>query len=105
VWKKQRFRCQVRTLSEVLRSLDVPRVDLLKIDVEGSEWEVLAGVEPDLWKRIRQVVVEVHDVTGRVGAVDQLLKQQGYETAVDHEDWAVHALLGVASVYAWRTTT
>jgi hypothetical protein len=103
VWKKRRFRCQVRTLSEVLRTWDVPRVDLLKIDVEGSEWEVLAGVEPELWKRIRQVVVEVHDVTGRVGAVDQLLKQQGYQTVVDQEDWAVLALLGVASVYAWRT--
>jgi 31-O-methyltransferase len=103
VWKKRRFRCQVRTLSEVLRTWDVPRVDLLKIDVEGSEWEVLAGVEPELWKRIRQVVVEVHDVTGRVEAVDQLLRQQGYQTAVDQEDWAVLALLGVASVYAWRT--
>jgi hypothetical protein len=103
VWKKRRFRCQVRTLSEVLRTWDVPRVDLLKIDVEGSEWEVLAGVEPELWKRIRQVVVEVHDVTGRVGDVDQLLKGHGFQTAVDQEDWAVLPLLGVASVYAWRT--
>jgi hypothetical protein len=103
VWRKRRFRCQVRTLTEFLRTWDVRRVDLLKIDVEGSEWEVLAGVEPELWTRIRQVVVEVHDVTGRVAAVDQLLRQQGFETAVEQEDWAVHALLGVASVFAWRT--
>jgi hypothetical protein len=102
-WKKRRFRCEVRTLSEVVRTWDVPRVDLLKIDVEGSEWEVLAGVAPELWQRVRQVVVEVHDVTGRVGAVDQLLKRQGFETAVDREDWAVLSLLGVNFVYAWRT--
>jgi hypothetical protein len=103
VWKKRRFRCQVRTLSEVLRTCEVPRVDLLKIDVERSEWEVLEGVESEMWKRIRQVVVEVHDVKGRVGAVDQFLKNQGFQTAVDQEDWAVLALLGIKSVYAWRT--
>lgn len=103
VWKKRHFRCQVRTLSEVLRTWGVPQVDLLKIDVEGSEWEVLAGIEPEQWKHIRQVVVEVHDVTGRVATIDQFLKQHGYQTAVDQEDWAVLALLGVASVYAWRT--
>jgi len=102
-WNKRRFRCEVRTLSEVLCTWDVPRVDLLKIDVEGSEWEVLAGVEPELWKRIRQVVIEVHDASGRVGAVDQLLQHHGYQTAVDQEDWAVLALLGVATVYGWRT--
>jgi 31-O-methyltransferase len=102
VWKKRRFRCQVRSLSEVLKTWDVARVDLLKIDVEGSEWEVLAGVEAEMWNRIRQVVVEVHDVGGRVRAVDQLLKDQGYETAIEQEEWAVHSLLGVASVYAWR---
>ncbi len=99
---KRRFRCQVRTLSEILGEFEVPRVDLLKIDVEGSEWEVLAGLQSAHWPRIRQVVVEVHDVEGRVAEVEELLRGHGFATAIDQEDWAVHPLLGLATVYGRR---
>ncbi len=34
-------------------------MDLLKVDVEGAELDVLRGVDPQDWARIRQVVVEV----------------------------------------------
>jgi FkbM family methyltransferase len=29
-------------LDQVVNELDAPRVDLLKIDVEGEEWEILS---------------------------------------------------------------
>ena len=48
------------TLTHLLSS-DVRPIDLLKIDVEGSEIEVLQGISPPLWKRIRRVVIEYHD--------------------------------------------
>jgi hypothetical protein len=100
-WKKRRFRCQVRTLSEVLHTgtcrASICSKSTSKV-VNGRCWLRRA----EQWKRIRQVVVEVHDVSGRVGDVDQLLKHHGYQTAVDQEDWAVLALLGIATVYAWR---
>jgi hypothetical protein len=99
---RRRYHCDVRTLSEVIRTYQVDRVDLLKVDVEGSEWEVLAGVEPTVWERIQQVVVEVHDVAGRVNQIAELLQAHGFHLAVDQEDWAVHPLLGIATVYAWR---
>jgi len=100
--RKQRFTCQVRTLSDVIRDYGVQRIDVLKIDVEGSEWEVLAGMEPGLWPRVRQVVLEVHDVDGRVERVEKLLHAQGFRTQVDQEDWAIHPLLGIYTVYAKR---
>jgi FkbM family methyltransferase len=99
---KRRFRCRVRTLAEVLDEFELPRIDLLKIDVEGSEWEVLAGLQSAHWPRIRQLVVEVHDVEGRVAAVAELLRGHGFSTAIDQEDWALHPLLGLATVYGRR---
>lgn len=56
-------------------------IDLLKIDVEGAETDVLLGVDEEQWPRIRQVVVEVVDMDGRLSAVCDVLRGAGY--AVD----------------------
>ena len=39
----EQYRCQLRTLSDVVREEGVERIDLLKIDVENAEYEVLYG--------------------------------------------------------------
>ena len=45
-----------------VRFSQIPRIDLLKIDVEGAELSVLRGVRREHWPRVRAVVAEVHDV-------------------------------------------
>jgi FkbM family methyltransferase len=48
------------TLDTLLRSHDVERVDVLKLDIEGAEREVLAGASA--WMdRVRAVVAELHE--------------------------------------------
>ena len=44
-------RARVETLSDQMRRLDVEAVDLLKIDTEGAEREVLAGLATEDWKK------------------------------------------------------
>ena len=44
-------------------------MDLLKIDVERAEKEVLQGILPSDWPKIRQVAMEVHDVDGGLQTV------------------------------------
>jgi 31-O-methyltransferase len=100
--RKRRFTCQVRSLSDVILEHNVGQIDVLKIDVEGSEWEVLSGLETALWPRIRQVVVEVHDVAGRVGEMVRLFRHHGFRTEVEQGDWAHSALAGVYTLYARR---
>jgi natural product biosynthesis luciferase-like monooxygenase protein/FkbM family methyltransferase len=74
--------CQLRTLSEVIRENNVERVDLLKIDVEGSEYDVLAGLDQADWKKIGQIVIEVH--TGELlERIKVLLERHGYNLSVD----------------------
>ncbi len=65
------------------------RVGMLKIDVEGSELDVLHSVAPSCWPQVRQVVVEVMDVADRVARVAALLRGFEFVTTVcdaDHGD-------------------
>ena len=81
--ERSEFRVRTRSLSCVLWGeggvLDGDqRVDLLKIDVEGDELQALQGIEARHWDRVAQVALEVHDVDGRLGAVEALLEARGY---------------------------
>jgi FkbM family methyltransferase len=53
------------TLAEVFETGHIERCDLLKIDVEGAEYELFESVPARLWKTISRIVMEVHAVKGR----------------------------------------
>jgi FkbM family methyltransferase len=72
------IRCQMRSLSEIIRVHPVQQIDLLKLDVEGSELDVLLGIESQDWHKIQQIVVEVHNQSQRIDQITALLKQQGF---------------------------
>ena len=92
--------CELRTVSEVIDSQGVERIDLLKIDAEKSELEILRGVRAEHWPRIRQVVAEVHDESGRLAEVTGLLARAGFRvrTRVDR----TMAAGGLVTVHAAR---
>lgn len=53
------------TLRSILRTLDNPRVDLMKIDIEGVEWGILNEIlnapdGPEMLQHVRQILMEVH---------------------------------------------
>lgn len=92
--------CQLRTVSEVIAEQGVERIDLLKIDVEKSERDVLAGIRAEDWPRIRQVVIEVQDRGGRLREIEDLLRDHGYEVVVEQE--SLMSATDVYNVYARR---
>jgi acyl carrier protein len=94
------FRCELRTLSQIIRDEDVERIDLLKVDVEKSELDVLRGIDSSDWERIRQVVVEVQDTAGKLETIVRMLECRGFEVSVD-QDKALEAT-GMFNVYARR---
>jgi FkbH-like protein len=81
----------------------VERIDLLKIDCEGSECAVLAGIADEHWPLVRQVVVEVHDPAAgeRVGA---LLAECGFDVLVDASNELLRRT-GFVHVFARRPGT
>jgi len=103
---EERFRtetCEVelRTLSDVIQEYGVEQIDLLKINVEKSEADVLEGIQERDWKKIRQVVLELHDIDGRLEQVTRLLEHHGFHFIVER-DWVLESAMNVYYVYATR---
>lgn len=70
--------CPMTTVSNLMALNQVDHIDLLKIDVEGDELEVLKGIEINDFNNIKQIVVEVHDVQGRLSNITSILQAAGY---------------------------
>jgi amino acid adenylation domain-containing protein/FkbM family methyltransferase len=81
------YKCQLRTVSELIRENGIEQIDLLKVDVEKSELDVLEGIDAEDWSKIRQIVMEVHDSGGRLEAVTAMLKQHGFEFVVEQDEF------------------
>ncbi len=89
------FDCPLTTVSTVLDEHGLDTVDLLKIDVQKSEWQILQGIEDRHWSAIRQLVAEVHDHPpedddpDRRGMVERtldFLRTQGYDVHAEQDD-------------------
>lgn len=73
------------TLTDVIRQHRIDRIDLLKIDVEESELDVLAGIADGDWSKIKQVVIEVESKRN-LDLVVAKLKEHEYQVFVDKVD-------------------
>ena len=86
-FQTEQITCQMKTISDIVRENDIQQIDLLKVDVEKSELDVLLGIEEDDWQKVKQVVVEVHDLEDRVKQITALLKAHGLtEITVEQEN-------------------
>jgi len=97
--KKIEIRCQLKTISSIVREADIKRIDLLKIDAERSEFAILKGIQEGDWPKIRQIVVEVHSVE-EVDVIIPMLKQRSFEIKVEQEDQFTNS--GVFNCFAIR---
>jgi FkbM family methyltransferase len=69
------------SLGQLLEEHDVEGVDLLKIDCEGGEYAILEGTPSEVFRRVRNIVFEYHDIEGswaKLESVKQRLRREGY---------------------------
>lgn len=95
---------EVTTLDTVVRELKLPKVSLVKIDVEGAEGEVLQGAQETLHRFHPILIVEIDRSREEAwGDSPQttlaLLEQEGYALYVQ-EGWNVKPLLNHSINYA-----
>jgi FkbM family methyltransferase len=65
------------TMSELFDLLELSHVDLLKMDVEGMEFEVF---KDSAWlERVKRIVLEVHLSVGKPGWISQRMKEAGFQ--------------------------
>jgi FkbM family methyltransferase len=104
-FKSETYACRLITLSQVIQEHQVERIDLLKVDVEKSEFDVLSGIAPEDWPKIRQIVMEV-DTPELLDKVTALLDRKGYEISVDEvvsvKEQGDEAAVNVFMLYAAR---
>jgi FkbM family methyltransferase len=93
--------CALTTVSDVVRQHGLERIDLMKVDVQHLELAVLRGIAPEHWPRIRQLVIEVHDIEGRLRDVGDLLTANGF-SVVEEQD-PLYRGAGVFNVFAVRS--
>jgi FkbM family methyltransferase len=53
--------CLIKHSGDVVRNLGLTRVDLIKIDCEGAEYDVLTSLPPELLFQSKWIVGEMHD--------------------------------------------
>ena len=99
---KQTYRCPLKTISTLLKEYDLEQIDLLKIDAEKCEVDILKGIRDEDWKRVRQIVIEVHDKEGGIfREVMGVLKKQGFELGVVEEKGLEES--GLYNIYGTRS--
>jgi 31-O-methyltransferase len=72
-------------LTAALDYTQAETIDLVKIDVEGSELEILEGVTTNEWRRIRKLAIEFHEDLrpGVLGKLKDILNANGFDVDVD----------------------
>jgi FkbM family methyltransferase len=75
------------SLDAVFERFDVERCDLLKIDVEGAEYDILHGASDGTLAKIQRIHGEYHDVEPdqprtRIDAFSAFIKGKGFEVEV-----------------------
>ena len=84
--RSETYECRLTTLSGVIRKHNVKRIDLLKIDVQKSEFDILQGIEEEDWERFRQIVIEVHDISGRADQISDMLGNRGFRVIAEQDE-------------------
>lgn len=52
---------QTISLEDLMSENNIDYIDILKIDIEGSEYEVMTNISDDCYSKIKQITVEFHD--------------------------------------------
>jgi FkbM family methyltransferase len=85
LFRVEKVQARIDTVSNQIALLGIGRIDLLKIDTEGSEREVLAGIAEADWPKIRQLLVEVHLGKEELETIAGDLGRRGFRTLIgDH---------------------
>jgi FkbM family methyltransferase len=82
-----RTRVPMKTLARLAGEQRLDRIDLLKLDCEGAEWDILPAAE-DVLPRVRQICMEFHCERGWTAEkLADWLKTRGFEVRHTGGSW------------------
>lgn len=72
------------TLTDIIQKNNLQTIDLLKMDCEGSEYDIMYHTGPELIRRINKMMIEVHnldDERNNINDFNQYVQSLGYTTS------------------------
>ncbi|HEY6420965.1 MAG TPA: FkbM family methyltransferase [Candidatus Binataceae bacterium] len=78
---------RLTTLPQLMRDHRIERIDLLKMDCEGAEWDILPAAR-EVLPRVRQICMEFHPARGWTAErLAAWLRESGYEVWYTDSRW------------------
>ncbi|WP_456374739.1 FkbM family methyltransferase [Methanocaldococcus sp.] len=74
---KDSIRVPVITLEEIIEEFGI--IDLLKIDIEGAEFDVFENTDLNTLKKINYIVGEIHTKRGNINSIINKLENAGFK--------------------------
>lgn len=80
------------TIEEIMERYGIEKIDILKIDIEGAEYELLENLSEDTLGKIDQITVEFHDfldpsLKERTEKIVQRISSMGYSVISNRLDY------------------
>jgi len=64
------------SLNDIVRNEGISRIDLLKMDCEGCEYDILGGTDASTFAKIGRIIIEYHD--GKERQIEKDLRRHGF---------------------------
>ena len=95
-------RCKSTNLNDYINSKKIPRINYLKIDCEGSEYEIIESLSEDYLKNnIDNMCIEYHfNTDNRLSIMLDKIKRCGFNVESEGGSNIINGELGV--FYAWK---
>lgn len=93
------------TLKNIFIDNKIKRINFLKVDCEGAEYDILYNLEKKYLNRIDKIVVECHLIDhtdNNIYAMNRFLSSKGFKTKIGAISHPNKSYENFGIVYAWR---
>jgi hypothetical protein len=87
------------SMGDVISQMAEPALSLIKIDIEGAEFQVFAG-NPDWLRQVENLTMEVHRSAGSPSEIVAILRRAGFEVNVTDDDFNPVEAARASYIYA-----
>lgn len=100
-FQEKKITCEVKRLSDFIREEGIEKIDLLKIDVNGSELDIIRGIDKEDFAKINQLVMEVPLGGEKLQIIREILEAGGFtKVTIEEQDPVINKGLSYYIVYA-----
>jgi len=92
--KKNKIIVPLKSLNTICHDLDIQKIKVLKMDIEGAEYSVLESILDDKTIEVEQILIEYHHFFEKVSTEDtktsiQLMRDNGYKLfKIEHYNYS-----------------